>query len=180
MTQARQRGSLGRWGCGIALLLLLIALALAPGATPVAASTVTVRMLSGHLFQPVNITIRPGTTVTWINKDAFEDHNVAEAIGVFGIGSLAFDQSYSYTFPQDASGTYNYSCTFHFGMDGSVTILNTTPTATATATPIPNPPRHANAAVATVTATSVPMPPAHIAVPTGANVNTPRAQPARH
>jgi len=181
MVQARRLNGLGRWGCGIALLLLLIALALAPGATPVVASTVTVRMLSGHLFQPADITIRPGTTVMWINKDISEAHNVAEAIGVFGTGgvSLAYDGTYTYTFPQGATGIYYYSCTLHPGMDGSVTILNTTPTATATNPPIPEPLRHANA-VPTVTATSVPVPLVHTAAPTRASVNTPRAQPARH
>ena len=179
MMQVWQCGKWWRWGCGIALLVLLVTLALVPGATPVSASTVTVRMIGGNAFSPASITIQPGTTVTWINKDPSEDHNVLEENGVFGGVTLSFNQTYSYIFPQDATGIYSYVCTFHNGMAGTVTIMTPTATATATNPPMPEPLRHVNAAP-TVTLTSAPVLPTHVAAPTRPSANTPRAQPARH
>lgn len=173
MIQARQYGSLGRWGCGIALLLLLLVIAFAPGDAHAAPPVSTV-LMRNNTFQPQALTVHTGTTVTWINKDQVETHNVIEADGVFASTDLTVNLMYQWTPTQ--AGIYDYYCSYHGGMTGTITVLDAPPPATAT--PIPEPPRHANAAVATVTATSVPVPPTHIATPT--RVNTPGAQPARH
>lgn len=74
-------------------------------------------------FEPTEITVGPGTTVTWINRDSF-DHTVTS--GVRGEPTDLFDEtvpageSFSYTFEEP--GTYEYFCSLHPGMDGTVIV----------------------------------------------------------
>ena len=70
------------------------------------------------MFSPASLTVAAGTTVTWQNKDTIA-HTSTSNNGVFN-GSLAPGGSYSYTF--GAKGTYQYHCTIHPGMTGSVTV----------------------------------------------------------
>ncbi len=172
MKRLRRFGALWRWGCGLALLAALIGLAFAPGSVPVAASTVTVRLVSGHLFQPENITVNVGTTVTWINKDSVEIHNVFEDTGVFGSPDLNYNDTYSQTFTEP--GVVGYHCTYHEGMVGTITVV-TPPVSTAT--PLPLPTRHTHAAPQ---APVVSVPPTHVVAPAVVIAPVPLAQPARH
>ena len=177
-TRRRTLSGIGRWGCGIALLLLLVVLALAPGAAPVAASTVTVHMVN-NTYQQSNLTVRVGTTVKWINDDQAEIHDIVNPDGVFGTGDLYHGGTYQWMFTQ--TGVYDYYCSHHGGMVGTITVTDAQPTPTATNTPMPAPTRHANV-VPTIAATDVPKPATHFAAPTSTSVSvaTPHAQPARH
>lgn len=69
-------------------------------------------------FNPSNLTIGHGTTVTWKNGDPV-DHTVANAIGSadsLNSGFIAAGGTYSHTFA--TPGTFNYYCTIH-GFDGN-------------------------------------------------------------
>jgi plastocyanin len=86
--------------------------------TPVSAkASVTI---SGFLFSPATITVKKGTTVTWINNDSV-GHTVTADSGVGpASGLLNNGDSYNYTF--DATGTYPYHCSVHPSMKGTVVV----------------------------------------------------------
>lgn len=71
-----------------------------------------------NIFTPANIVVAVGTTVTWTWSPNSTTHNV-----VFPDGSKSPDQAtgtYSRIF--STAGTFNYSCTLHSGMNGSVKV----------------------------------------------------------
>jgi plastocyanin len=75
---------------------------------------------SSYSFSPSSVTITKGGTVTWTNN-AGTAHNVT----FMSTGSPANIESFSSgsnsrTF--DAVGTYEYHCTIHSGMSGSVRV----------------------------------------------------------
>lgn len=72
--------------------------------------------VSDYQFEPSTLTVEVGDTVTWV-WDGAAQHNVV------GEGFQSPDQSsgaFEYTFEQP--GTYEYACTIHPGMDGSVVV----------------------------------------------------------
>ncbi len=79
-------------------------------------NTVSIQNLA---FNPSTLTVTAGTTVTWINNDNV-DHNVMSSTGAFSSGTLANGQSYTYTF--NTPGTYDYSCTIHPSMKGTIIV----------------------------------------------------------
>ena len=82
--------------------------------------------IQGMAFNPASITVYTNTTLTWMNKDAY-DHTVTSDTGLFDSGNIGANGSFSYTFVN--TGTYNYHCKIH-GMLASVTV--TDPPAPAT------------------------------------------------
>jgi plastocyanin len=69
-------------------------------------------------FGPSLLTVPVGTTVTWVSK-SFETHTITSAEGLFDIG-VDIGASVSYTFTKP--GVYEYRCTPHPEMVGSVTV----------------------------------------------------------
>ena len=83
-----------------------------------AVATTAVTMASNK-FTPAAIRVAPSATVTWTNSDGY-NHDVAFAGTV---GAIAAFTSGSKTLQMPAAaGTYTYSCNFHAGMTGSVTV----------------------------------------------------------
>jgi plastocyanin len=86
------------------------------------AEEVEVTMIS-TTFRPEEITVAPGTTVTWINEDSFA-HTVTS--GTRDNPTDMFDEtvdgggSFSFTFEEP--GTYDTFCEFHPGMSGVVVV----------------------------------------------------------
>ena len=83
--------------------------------TPTSTNAVGV---ADNLFTPANILVSVGTTVTWTWGSNVSTHNV-----VFSDGTKSSDQAsgtFSRTF--STAGTFNYSCTLHSGMAGSVKV----------------------------------------------------------
>lgn len=75
--------------------------------------------IQGMAFSPSTITVTAGTTVTWTNKDAVT-HNVTSSPALFSSGSMGNGATYSFIFAN--KGTYNYSCTIHPTMTGTVVV----------------------------------------------------------
>ena len=75
--------------------------------------------IQGMAFDPATITISAGTAVTWTNKDAVT-HNVTSNPALFSSGGMGNGATYSFTFAN--TGTFNYSCTIHPSMTGTVIV----------------------------------------------------------
>lgn len=79
--------------------------------------------MRGSQFQPAEITIAAGRTVVWTNHDSLP-HTVTA--GPRGNPSGLFDAQvepggeFSFTFAEP--GSYEYYCSIHPGMDGSVVV----------------------------------------------------------
>lgn len=76
-------------------------------------------LIQSMSFSPSSITITAGETVKWTNNDAMT-HTVTSNDGLFESGDLANGSSFSKKFPD--KGTFNYHCTYHVGMTGTVIV----------------------------------------------------------
>ena len=86
----------------------------------VAAAPVAVT-IKDYAFNPPVVTVAPGTTVTWTNRDG-PTHGVLSADNGASFKSppLETGQSFSFTFTKP--GTYDYRCLIHSSMKGSVVV----------------------------------------------------------
>jgi amicyanin len=75
--------------------------------------------IKAHGFDIPELTVQPGTTVTWINHDD-DPHTVTSTQNVFRSPGIDTDETYSYTFTKP--GTYEYFCTLHPLMTGKVVV----------------------------------------------------------
>jgi plastocyanin len=81
-----------------------------------------------YLFSPAMITIKQGTTVTWINKDPNASHTITtnemSAAGTpTDMGTVSPNGQWSYTF-NVGPGTYHYYCRDHPWMSGIVIVTS--------------------------------------------------------
>jgi plastocyanin len=109
--------------CALQLALMLTALASTPGLAEEAlesanAPVATVNM-DHSTFMPGEITVTPGTTVTWVNKESMP-HTVVDLNRGFRSKILAKDGTFSFTFTN--AGDYNYLCSIHPNMKGKVIV----------------------------------------------------------
>ena len=86
------------------------------------ASSVTVEMRDNS-FQPKGIQIKPGTTVTWVNKDSTV-HNVRQVESKF-LSPDVVQPGEIFTFKFDQAGKYRYQCTNHHPTMNGVVIVGT-------------------------------------------------------
>lgn len=87
------------------------------GGTPTPANTV---IMGGSSFNPSTLTIQSGGTVTWNNTSGIL-HNVTFTTS--GSPSNISDHTSGATSRTFGStGTFNYNCTNHGGMNGSITV----------------------------------------------------------
>jgi plastocyanin len=93
--------------------------ALAPAAATSAAPPANRITIKDFMFAPASLTIRAGTTVTWLNEDE-EPHTVVSASGLFR--SKAIDTQESFTFTFEKPGEYHFICTIHPQMMGTVIV----------------------------------------------------------
>ncbi|UFS76995.1 cupredoxin family copper-binding protein [Tardiphaga sp. 37S4] len=75
-------------------------------------------MIDNFTFEPAQLTIKVGTTVTWKNRDDIP-HAVVSA-GKFRSKTLDTDDSYSFTFT--SPGDYTYFCSLHPHMTGMIKV----------------------------------------------------------
>src|ERR1700675_741337 len=122
--------SLGLRGCkpqsvrrALRVTLLFTALASTPGLAEdpnnSGAGPVATVSMDHNTFIPSEITVVPGTTVTWVNKEAMP-HTVVDLNKGFRSKTLAKDASFS--FPFATVGDYDYLCSIHPNMKGKVIV----------------------------------------------------------
>ena len=70
-------------------------------------------------FNPPDLTIKVGDTVTWTNMGGFS-HTSTSDTGVWDSGILNPGQSFSHTF--DSVGEFSYQCRFHPSMTGIIRV----------------------------------------------------------
>jgi len=83
-----------------------------------AAESVTVR-INGMRFEPANLTVKPGTTVTWV-QDSTMPHSISGKAGGLRSNTLNRGQQFSHTF--DQAGRFDYMCGLHPSMKGSILV----------------------------------------------------------
>ena len=96
----------------------LIAATLLTIATVARAEDATVK-IDNFTFEPEKLTIKAGTTVTWKNEDDIP-HTIASATKAFKSKALDTDDSFSFTFA--TPGTYEYFCSLHPHMTGTIVV----------------------------------------------------------
>jgi hypothetical protein len=79
--------------------------------------------IQDFFFDPDQLTVAPGTTVTWVNKGQ-APHTVTSTDGKeLDSATLQPGDTYSFTFKDDDAGeTYAYQCTIHPQMTASVNV----------------------------------------------------------
>ncbi len=124
------RTSFGVHGCksqgalrALSVAVLFAALASTPclaedsnsaGTGPVASVS-----MDHNTFIPSEITVAPGTTVTWVNNETMP-HTVVNPNKGFRSKTLVKDAKFSFTFT--TPGDYDYLCSIHPNMKGRVIV----------------------------------------------------------
>ncbi len=75
-------------------------------------------MIDNFTFEPAQLTVKVGTTVTWTNRDDIP-HTVVAA-GKFRSKTMDTDGTFSFTFT--AAGDYKYFCSLHPHMTGTIKV----------------------------------------------------------
>ena len=109
----------------------------APTAPPSPAATETAVAIVDFSFDPPQVEVAAGTTVSWTNRGA-APHTVTANDGTFDSGTVAAGAAFSRRF--DAPGRFTYACTFHPDMVGTVVVaasLGASPSPSTSATTSP-------------------------------------------
>jgi plastocyanin len=85
---------------------------------PAPSGTITVD-IRDHAFNPAQLNVAPGTTVTFVNNDT-EAHTATADSGLFDTGVL--QPGYSFDVFLEGSGTVTYHCELHPDMLGSIVV----------------------------------------------------------
>jgi plastocyanin len=75
--------------------------------------------IDNFAFTPQRLTVKAGTTVTWINGDDVP-HTVASNTKLFKSSALDTKDKFSFTFT--TPGAYEYFCSLHPHMTGAVVV----------------------------------------------------------
>ncbi len=113
MTNLTRRDTL-RLGAALAALPLTATIARADGHAT--AHTVVIKDFA---FTPKNIEIKAGDSITWVNEDNMR-HSATDLNGAFDTGLLDQGQEATLTFA--GAGKFEYRCTPHANMRGTITI----------------------------------------------------------
>ena len=104
----------------IAIALVTVVLAMAAVVPVASAQSVDLQVqIDQFIFAPQRITVKTGTTVTWINDDDIP-HIVVSNNKLFKLKTLDTKDSFSFTFM--TPGTYDYFCSLHPHMTGTVVV----------------------------------------------------------
>ena len=91
-----------------------------PAKAPAAGGDTAQVGMKGLKFEPRDITVKAGTTVTWTNNEDIPHNVVAEEGANFE--SDTFGRDGTFEFKVAKAGTVRYVCTIHPGMDGTITV----------------------------------------------------------
>lgn len=122
--------SIARWGLAVALGIALISSACGDeasndadraeddaevaGGTPVA--------ITNFVYEPQELTVAPGTKVTWTNKDS-APHNVQDISELNIRISIDLKQGETFSITYQNPGSYSYICSLHPFMTGTVKVV---------------------------------------------------------
>ena len=95
----------------------LVAIAIA-AASPARAAIIEVK-IDNFSFNPKQVTVKAGDTVTWVNHDDIP-HTVMSKTMVFRSKALDSDDKFSFTFT--APGSFDYFCSLHPMMTGTIVV----------------------------------------------------------
>lgn len=76
--------------------------------------------IKGFAYQPATLTVKAGTTVTWTNKDSVGHSATSDDGKTFDTGVFAQNETAKVTF--NTPGTYNYHCTVHPSIKGTIVV----------------------------------------------------------
>ena len=77
-----------------------------------------VRMVDGNRFRPRTVTVARGTRVRWVNRDNVS-HTTTSNSGIWD-ATLSPGERFARRFRR--AGEFNYRCTFHTGMTGTIIV----------------------------------------------------------
>jgi plastocyanin len=77
-------------------------------------------VIRNFAFEPSNITVNVGATVTWNNEDSTFHTVTSDTGSELNSGNLATGQSFSHTF--NTTGTFSYHCAMHTSMRAQVVV----------------------------------------------------------
>jgi plastocyanin len=100
------------------LLQLALLTPLAAVAEPAATAATEVK-IDNFTFVPQRLTVKAGTTVTWVNEDDIP-HAVAATGKEFRSKVLDTDDKFSFTFT--TAGSFEYFCSLHPHMTGTIVV----------------------------------------------------------
>ena len=72
-------------------------------------------LIEGMRYQPEGLTVAPGDTVVWVNRDMVP-HTATSAAARFDSGEIAPGKTWTHTVR--ATGEFDYLCTYHPLMKG--------------------------------------------------------------
>ena len=98
------------------VVLLIAAATFAARSAPATDAEVDIDQFT---FLPQRLTVKAGTTVTWINEDDVP-HTIASSGKIFKSKALDTADKFSFTFT--TPGTYEYFCSLHPHMTGAVVV----------------------------------------------------------
>lgn len=101
-------------------LLLVLAVCAASFGAAQGKPTVHTVTIDATSFSPAQLTIKPGDSVVWRNKDMIPHTATASGRGGFDSGTLKPGDSWKYTFRN--KGKAAYICSFHPTMKGNITV----------------------------------------------------------
>ena len=108
---------------GIARRLLLrravATVALIGGASRLAEAAGVEVVIDNFTFAPTPLVVRPGTRVTWVNRDDIPHSIVVPSLKVRS-HAMDTDQTFDFTFAD--AGTYDYICGLHPHMMGQLVV----------------------------------------------------------
>ena len=76
-------------------------------------------VIENFSFVPATLTVKPGTKVTWVNRDDVP-HTATDTDKRFNSKTLDTDDQFAFTFSEP--GTYNYFCALHPKMTGQIIV----------------------------------------------------------
>jgi amicyanin len=103
---------------GVRATLAAVVVLAGLAAPPALAADAQVK-IANFTFDPPTLTVKAGTTVTWVNADDIP-HVVSEKDGKFRSSALDTDDKFSQTF--STAGTVEYFCAIHPHMTGKIVV----------------------------------------------------------
>ena len=109
-----------RFAAALAVAAFAVAATLPAASARAAETEVKIEVkIDNFAFAPQRIVVQAGTTVTWTNADD-APHTVVSTTKLFKSSALDTEDKFSFTFT--TPGTYDYFCSLHPHMTGTVVV----------------------------------------------------------